>query len=88
MLKLLGFLDLLAVVFYILAIWNFAGNIPLIFAIYLIIKSLLFITDWVSMVDLVAGIYLLLIVFNVHSVFGIVFVLWLLQKAVISLLAK
>lgn len=83
--KLLGFLDLLAAVFLVLAQWDIGLSIAGFFAFYIILKSLLFLGDWASLIDLLAGIYMLLVIYDVHSAFSLIFVLWLLQKSFFSL---
>jgi len=85
MLKLLGFLDLLAAVFLILAQWNIGLSIASFLAFYTIGKSLLFIGNWASLVDLLAGIYMFLVIYDVHTAFSLIFALWLLQKSFFSL---
>ena len=86
MLKLLGLLDLVAAVFLVLAQWDIGLGIASFFAFYIIIKSLLFLGDFASMIDLLSGIYMFLVIYDVHSAFSLIFVLWLLQKSFFSLL--
>lgn len=83
--KLLGFLDLLAAVFLVLAQWNIGLGIASFLAFYIIGKSVIFIGNWASIVDLLAGIYMFLVIYNIHSAFSLIFVLWLLQKSFFSL---
>ena len=83
--KLLGFLDLLAAIFLILAQWDIGLSIASFFAFYIVIKSLLFIGNWASLVDLLAGIYIFLVIYDMHSAFSLIFALWLLQKSFFSL---
>lgn len=85
MIKLLGFIDLIAAFVFILVQWNIGMKIAVIAAIYLIVKSLLFIGDIASVIDLIAGIYLILVLVGVHSAFSFIFVIWLLQKGFFSL---
>ncbi len=85
MLKLLGALDLIAVVFFILAQWGVGLSVAPFFAFYIIIKSLLFFGNWASFVDLLSGGYMLLVIYGVHSAFSLIFILWLLQKSFFSL---
>lgn len=84
-LKFFGLMDLIAAGIFLLAQWGFGINIALFVAIYLILKSLLFIPDFASIVDMIGGAYLLLVVFNIHSIFSAIFVLWFLQKGIFSL---
>ncbi|MBS3151432.1 hypothetical protein J4443_03585 [Candidatus Woesearchaeota archaeon] len=86
MLKLLGILDLAAAFFFVLAQWDIGLGIASFFAGYIIIKSLLFLGDFASLIDLLSGIYMFLVIYDVHSAFSLIFVLWLLQKGIFSLL--
>ena len=86
MLKLFGGLDLLAAVFLVLAQWDFGLSIATFLAGYLILKALIFITNWSSWIDLLAGVYLILVVQDVHSAFSLIFTIWLLQKGFFSLI--
>ncbi|MAG45208.1 MAG: hypothetical protein CMH63_00340 [Nanoarchaeota archaeon] len=86
MLKLFGVLDLLAAVFLVLAQWDFGLSIATFLAGYLILKALIFITNWSSWIDLLAGVYLILVVQDVHSAFSLIFTIWLLQKGFFSLI--
>ncbi len=83
--KALGIMDLLVGIAFILAQWSFGYYIGLVLAIYVIIKALIFITDFASIIDLIGGIYLLLIIFGIHQIFAVVFLLWFLQKGFFSL---
>ena len=83
--KLFGLLDLLAAVLFILLQWDIGIKLGIFIAIYLILKSLIFLKDPTSWIDLTAGVYLLLVVFNIHSFFSVIFILWLGQKAFFSL---
>ncbi|MBS3156993.1 hypothetical protein J4442_02355 [Candidatus Woesearchaeota archaeon] len=83
--KFLGVMDIIVGIAFILAQWSFGYHIGLILAIYVIIKALIFITDFASIIDLIGGIYLLLIIFGVHQIFAVVFLLWFLQKGFFSL---
>lgn len=83
--QLLGILDLLAAGFLILAKWDIGTEIGLVLAILLILKSLSFLTWWVSWVDLVAGIILLLAATGNYFFFSWLFSLWLIGKAFLSL---
>lgn len=86
MLKLFGMLDFVAAVFLVLAQWGIGLSIATFLAWYLVLKALIFITDWASWIDLGAGIYIFLVVKDIHSAFSLIFVVWLLQKAFFSLL--
>ena len=83
--KFLGVMDIIAGITFILAQWNFGYYVGLILAIYIVIKSLIFITDFASIIDLIGGVYLLLIIFGIHEIFAVVFLLWFVQKGFFSL---
>ena len=85
MLKLLGILDLIAAVFFILAQWSIGLAVAPFLAFYIIIKSVLFLGNWASIVDLLSGIYMLLVVYDIHSAFSLIFIIWLLQKSFFSI---
>jgi len=83
--KLLGLVDLLAALCFLLVQWGVFENFAVVIAIILLIKSLIFISDFTSIIDLISALYLFLVIFNIHSAFAFIFVLWLLQKAIFSL---
>ena len=83
--KLFGLMDLVAAVLFLLLQWGIGGKVAIFFAIYLVVKSLIFIGDFTSWIDLIAGVYLFLVIFDVHSFFSFLFILWLGQKAFFSL---
>ena len=87
-LKLLGIFDILAGISLILL----NVNLPLmkfvwIFAIYLIIKGIVFIKDIGSLIDLVAGIFIILAIYNILTSFSWIFVIWLIGKGFFSLMS-
>jgi len=85
--KLFGLMDLFAALIFILAQWNIGIKWGVILAIYLIVKSIIFIADIASIIDLITGIYLVLVILNIHSAFSAIFIIWLLQKGFFSLLS-
>lgn len=85
--KLLGLIDLLAAVFIILLKFHIGENIAVIIAIILLIKSIIFLTSFISLIDILAGVFLLLAAYGHYYFFTWIFALWLLQKAFFSLLA-
>jgi len=85
--KLLGLIDLLAAVFIILLRFNIGSKIALIIALMLLVKSVIFLTSFVSFVDIVSGVFLLLAVYGYYYFFTWIFALWLFQKGMISLLS-
>ncbi len=86
MLKLLGALDLAAAIFMILVQWDIGIGIASVLALYVVVKSLIFLGNWASLVDLSSGIYMFLVIYDIHSAFSLIFVLWLVQKSFFSLL--
>mgnify|MGYP001601123235 CR=1 FL=1 len=85
MLKLLGSLDLAAAISLILVQWDIGLGIASILAAYIVVKSLLFLGNWASLVDLSSGIYMFLVIYDIHSALSLIFALWLLQKSFFSL---
>lgn len=82
--KLLGLIDLLAAVFIILLRFNIGRDIAFIIAIILLIKSVIFLTSFISLIDVLCGVFLLLAIYGYYYFFTWLFALWLLQKGVIS----
>ena len=85
MIKLLGVIDLITAIFYILAVYNIGINIALVLAVILMVKALLFIKSWSSWVDLIVGGYLFLIIYDVSTIFAFIGFVWLIQKSFFSL---
>lgn len=83
--KILGLVDILAASFLVLAGLDivFIGAFIFITAL-LLLKSLIFLTNWSSWIDLIAVVFMLLILFNFYTIFNLFFALWLLQKGVLS----
>ncbi|MDI6738443.1 MAG: hypothetical protein QME12_08110 [Nanoarchaeota archaeon] len=87
LIKILGTLDIISAAVLLLLRWDM-GHIPgVILGIYLLVKSLYFLTDVSSIVDIGAGIFLILAALGFYHVIAYIFVLWLLQKGVSSLFA-
>lgn len=87
LIKILGMLDIAAAATLLLLRWDMGHIIGAILALYLIAKSLYFLTDVSSIVDIGAGIFIILAVFGFYHPITYIFVLWLLQKGVSSLFA-
>lgn len=88
--KLLGFLDLLAALLVILVQHDaYSGwRLPLVCFIYLAIKAYAFKGDIVSMIDGLAGIYFIFLMFDLKTVIiSYIIIIYLIQKAVVSLAA-
>ncbi len=84
--KILGLLDIISSVFLGLSYFGYFKEVALIFAFYLLIKSIIFIKGFASIVDLITAIVFFLVISGVSGAWVWIFVLWLLQKGVISLL--
>lgn len=85
--KILGLMDFGAAIMLILLKWEIGMVIGWIFAIYLLVKSIIFLYDIASLVDLVTAVFFLLAVTGNYFFFTWIFSLWLLQKAFFSLTA-
>jgi len=84
--RLLGLLDLVAAVSLIFLISGRGEIFALIFALYLLIKSLFFLPDFSSFLDLFSGFYISLLVLGISfGLLGWLFVVWLAQKGIFSL---
>ena len=82
--KLLGILDLLAAIFLILLRWGIGSDVGLVIGILLGIKSLIFLSNWASIVDLISVVILILAALGHYYYFSWLFSIWLLQKAFFS----
>lgn len=87
LIKILGMLDIAAAVTLLLLRWDMGQILGIILGIYLLVKSMYFLTDVSSIVDIGAGIFLILAAIGFYHVITYIFVLWLLQKGVSSLFA-
>ncbi len=86
-LKILGLSDILAAILLILHGLDInLVSISWIFAIYLIIRSLIFIKSLPSLIDLSIGVMFIFIINgHINTVLLILSILWLLQKGIFSL---
>lgn len=85
--KLLGIIDVIAASFLVLAGFDIVfTSIFILVTVLLLLKSLIFITNWTSWVDLLIVVFMILILFNFYTVFNLLFAIWLLQKGILSLL--
>jgi len=85
--KIFGVFDILAGIILILLKFGTGMYIGWFFAIYLIVKSLIFIKDISSVIDIVAAVFLILALYNIYPYFTFIFVVWLLQKGFFSLVS-
>jgi len=92
MIKVLGFIDFLASVLIISSAFNILipQKILTFFAVYLIIKGLIFFKFIASWIDLLAGIAIVLIIFNLAfswlNIAEVILGFLLLQKAFLSMI--
>ena len=86
MIQIFGVIDLLAALSFLLLKFN-VKFIPIIFAVYLIVKGLIFFTSIVSWVDVVCGILMLIAFYFGFSNFMWIAVLWIAQKGFFSLVS-
>ena len=85
LIKVFGLMDLLAAIVFASAQWGFGLYLGKIIAIYLIVKSLLFITDFASWVDFLSGIIILIsIILQIPSLISIVHGILIIQKGLFS----
>lgn len=82
--RLLGFMDLVAGMVLFLMKFQVAESWGVVIGLFLLAKALVFITDVVSVMDLLAAIVLLLASQGYYYFFTWIFVLWLLQKGFFS----
>ncbi len=82
----LGLLDILSGIFFGLSYFGFFKEITVIFAIYLLIKSIIFIKGFASWIDIITAIIMFLVIYGLHDIWIWIFVMWLLQKGFFSFL--
>ncbi len=86
MLRIFGVLDIIAAISLVFVSWGFGNNVALIFAVYLIIKGLLFLTSFISWLDLMMGVVIILAVFGYVGIISWISFVLLIQKGFFSLL--
>lgn len=79
MIWLLGALDIISGIILILFKY-FSLDFAWIFIFYLGIKSLIFITDVISIIDLIAVFFFILAMFGIYNILTIIFAVWIIQK--------
>ncbi|MDD4878301.1 MAG: hypothetical protein PHO02_04675 [Candidatus Nanoarchaeia archaeon] len=87
LIKILGILDILSAATLLLLRWDMGHILGIILGLYLLVKSMYFLTDVSSIVDIGAGIFLILAALGFYHVITYIFILWLLQKGLSSLFA-
>jgi len=85
--KVLSVLDLLTVLFFILAKFGVVSTITWVFLAYLLLKSLIFITSWVSAIDLVCVIFFFLAIYGYWYFLSWLAIVWIIQKAALSFIS-
>ena len=85
--KLFGLIDLFAALLFVLLRFNMGEQVVWYAIGFLLIKSVLFIRNVVSLFDLTSAAFLILAAFNVYTAFTWVAMIWLLQKGFFSLIS-
>lgn len=82
---LLGIVDLLAALSFLLYKWDILF-FPLFFAIYLIVKGLLFLNSITSIIDIIVGItFIVTMSIGYFGIISWLCIFWLVQKGIVSL---
>ena len=85
--KLFGILDIIAAILLIVLKYHVGETLALFFAVYLILKGLVFFGGINTFFDLTAGVLLILAAQGIYSLFYWIVILWLFQKGIISLVS-
>ena len=86
MLFILGLLDILAgVTLFSIKFSPVLLPLTLLFAFYLIGKSIAYFKTFASVVDIFVGIIMIFAVLDIYNIFTYLSILWLLQKGILSL---
>ena len=86
MIKLLGIMDLIIALIFILVQWDIGLKYAVIAAIYLIVKGIIFLSEFMSKIDLLLGVYILLMgIFHFTSFMDFFIYGWFLYKFVFTL---
>ena len=87
MIFLLGLLDIIAgLALLSLSFTDFFASLALVLAIYLLIKSLVFLKTFASIVDIIVVIFFFLAFADIYNIMTYLSVIWLLQKGILSFL--
>ena len=84
--KFLGALDILSGIVILLLKFGFLVDLSVLLAIFLAIKSIIFIKDAASVIDLATAGFFLLAAFGFYFSFTWIFSIWLLQKGLFTLI--
>jgi len=79
-------LDFIVIIIMLLSLFGIATKLLLIASIYLILKGLIFLGDFTSIVDMLAGVYLILLFFGFKSVITYIVMFYLTQKIIFAFL--
>ena len=86
-LRLLCVLDILSGIILILLKFKIAIDIAWFFAIFLIIKGLIFITNLVSILDIATGVVVIFAIYGFYNIITWLFVIWIIQKGLATLVS-
>lgn len=86
LLKFLGLLDILSAVVILILKFGFFVDFGLLLAIFLALKSIIFIKDVASIIDLITAVFFFLAAIGYYFSFTWIFAVWLLQKGLFSLI--
>ncbi|HLD15614.1 MAG TPA: hypothetical protein VJB94_03480 [Candidatus Nanoarchaeia archaeon] len=85
--KVLGLVDLVAGLLIVGSWFNFTPLFGWYVALFLLIKSIIYLKEIISIMDLLAVLFLILALLNINTIFSWMFALWLIQKGFFSLVA-
>jgi len=83
--KILGLVDLLAGISLFLLKFNLFKQFAIIMGIILLVKSIMFLGNIVSLIDIIAVVVIFLAFMNIYGIITWLVVIWLIQKGVFSL---
>ena len=86
--KILGLIDLIAGLIIVGSWFNFAPMIGWYVALFLLLKSIVYLKEIISIMDLLAVLFLILALINVNTIFSWIFALSLIQKGFFSIAAN
>ena len=83
MIILLGILDLVAALMFVLLYFGVLTFLGWIFGVYLIVKGIYYFS-WMGALDILSGVLMILGVFGIWNFFSLFAFIWLVQKGVFS----
>ncbi len=86
LLKFLGLLDIVSALVILILKFGFFVDLGLLLAIFLAIKSIIFIKDVASVIDLITAVFFFSAALGYYFSFTWIFAIWLLQKGLFSLI--